>query len=180
MKSLSGLRALRLPALVLLGLAVSGCQDLLPKSGYDLASGYAKLAYRTKSDVTTAAAPNPPPVVAGAGGGGAAAVPQLDAASAPPGVTQAMVEEGAQHFGTVCTACHGPGGAGTPAGPALNDGEWMNISGSFDEIVATIRSGVAAPRQFPAPMPPMGGGNFNDEQLRALGAYVFALSHAGP
>jgi mono/diheme cytochrome c family protein len=28
-------------------------------------------------------------------------------------------------------------------------------------------------------MPPMGGGSFTDEQVRAIAAYVYALSRAG-
>jgi mono/diheme cytochrome c family protein len=155
-------------ALLLLG-ALAGCENLLPQQGYR------KLAWRTRDDIPRAAVPNPPPVVAGIGaaGGAAAKLP----ANAPAGVTQEMVDAGQQQYGTVCAACHGPGGAGTPAAPALNDAQWLNISGAFPEIVATINNGVTAPKQFPAPMPPKGGGNFNDEQVRAIAAYVFAISH---
>lgn len=153
---------------IALSAALAGC-DFVPDDGYD------KVARRVRGDGPVAAAPAPPPYVAGVGGG-AATVPQL-AAGAPAGVTQEMVEAGAQQFGTVCAACHGAGGAGTGAGPQLNDAEWLNISGSYDEIVAVISNGVPVPRQFPAPMPPRGGGPFDDEQVRQLAAYVFALSH---
>ena len=139
--------------------------------------GYEKVPFRERTQLGLAAAPDPPPVVAGIGGAGAGAVPTL-AAGAPAGVTQEMVEAGAQSFGTVCTACHGPGGSGSAAGPVLADQEWLNISGSYDEIVAIITSGVPNPAQFPAPMPPLGGGSFTPEQVRELAAYVFALSHA--
>lgn len=159
--------ALGLPAIAL-GVALGGC-DYIPDDGYD------KVASRERGDGPVAAAPAPPPYVAGVGGGGST-VPQL-AAGAPAGVDQAMVEAGAQQFGTVCAACHGAGGAGTGAGPQLSDAEWLNIDGSYDEIVAVITNGVAAPKQFPAPMPARGGGPFNDEQVRQLAAYVFALSH---
>ena len=121
----------------------------------------------------------PPPVVAGFGAGGASAVPQL-AAGAPAGVTQEMVDAGAQAFGTVCSACHGPGGAGTAAGPSLSDATWLHISGQFEEIAAIIGTGVPAPIEAPAPMPPLGGGNFTAEQVQQLAAYVFALSHQAP
>jgi mono/diheme cytochrome c family protein len=98
----------------------------------------------------------------------------------PAGVTAEMVQQGQQLFGTVCVACHGQAGAGTQLGPALNDAEWINVTaGEIDEVVNVIRTGVAQPRQFPNPMPPMGGGNFTDEQLRALAAYVYSISHAG-
>ena len=153
-----------------LALGVAAC-DFVPDDGYD------KVANRTRDEIGVAAAP-PPPVYTGPIGGGAGAVPQL-AAGAPAGVTQAMVETGAQQFGTVCAACHGAAGVGTAAAPPLNDATWINISGAFEEIVTVINTGVPAPKEFPAPMPPRGGGNFNEEQVRALGAYVFALSHAG-
>jgi mono/diheme cytochrome c family protein len=142
----------------------------------DYSGGYDKVPVRERTPVALAAAPNPPPVIAGFGGP-AAETPVLPAENTPPGVTQAMVESGEQAFGTVCTACHGPAGAGSPAGPTLRDQEWIHISGSYDEIVALIQSGVPTPRDFPAPMPPLGGGNFDADQVRALAAYIFALSH---
>jgi mono/diheme cytochrome c family protein len=151
-------------------LAVAAC-DLVPDDGFD------KVANRTRDDVIAAAAP-PPPAYTGPLAGGAGAVPQL-AAGAPAGVTQEMVEAGAQHFTTVCAACHGAGGVGTAAAPPLNDAQWLNITGGYDDIVAVINAGVPNPKEHPAPMPPRGGGSFDDEQVRALGAYVFALSHAG-
>lgn len=159
--------ALGIPAIAL-SVTLVGC-DFIPDDGYD------KVAARERGDGPVPAAPAPPPYVAGVGGGGAA-VPQL-AAGAPAGVDQAMVEAGAQQFGTVCAACHGVGGVGTGAGPQLNDSEWLNVtSGTYDELVAVIANGVPNPKQYPAPMPPRGGGPFNDEQVRQLAAYVFALS----
>lgn len=161
--------SLGISALALVGL-LAGC-DLMPAQ-----DGFNKVAYREREDIGHPARPNPPPVVAGIGETGGGAVPTLPA-GAPAGVTQAMVEQGQQAYGTVCTACHGPGGAGTPAGPQLNDGEWLNISGAYEEIVTIINNGVPNPKQYPGGMPPRGGGNFNDEQVRAIAAYVFAISH---
>ena len=89
-----------------------------------------------------------------------------------------MVEAGAQQYGTLCAACHGAAGVGTAAGPALNDGAWLHISGSFDELVSVITTGVPTPIEFAAPMPPMGGGSFSPEEVRQLAAYVFALNQA--
>jgi mono/diheme cytochrome c family protein len=141
--------------------------------------GYEKVGYRERTPLAMAAAPNPPPLVAGIGMGGAAEAPELDPATAPAGVTQAMVEEGQQLFGTVCTACHGAGGAGTPAGPELTDPQWIHIGGDYESIVSIIQSGVPNPVEFPGMMPPLGGGSFSAEEVRSLAAYVFALSHAG-
>ncbi len=165
-------RRVRLGLVVLaIGATASACElPGLPEETFE------PVTYRERGSIGTAARPNPPPVVAGIGAGAAAAVPTL-AAGGPAGVTQDMVEEGAQLFGTVCSACHGPGGTGTAAGPALDDDQWLNVSGSFDEIVNVVHTGVPNPRQFPAAMPPLGGGSFDDEQVRALASYVFALSH---
>lgn len=142
----------------------------------DFSGGYEKVGYREEGQLAMAAAPAPPPYIAGFGAG-PAELPTL-AANAPAGVTQEMVEAGASSFGTVCAACHGPGGVGTAAGPTLADQEWIHISGSYDEIVTTIQNGIAEPVEYPGAMPPMGGGNFTPEQVRELAAYVFALSHA--
>lgn len=100
------------------------------------------------------------------------------AANMPEGVTPAMVAEGQQLYGTICAACHGPAGEGTPLAPALNDAEWLNVSGqSFDEVIQVIHTGVPQPKQYPAPMMPMGGGNFTEDQVRSLAAYVWSISH---
>ena len=151
----------------LLPLVLGAC---LPEGGYE------KVIYRELEELPAPAAPNPPPVRAGAGGG---AGPQLANVTLPAGVTPAMVEQGQQNF-ALCAGCHGANGAGTPIAPALNDNQWLNISGNdFDELVQVITTGVPQPKQYPAGMPPKGGGAFTDEQVRALAAYVYALSHAG-
>ena len=156
-------------------LGVSGLGLLFVLGGCpgDYDGGYQRVPFRERTPLALASAPEPPPVVAGALGGGASAVP-----TAPEGVSQELVAEGHQLFGTVCVACHGGGAIGTPAAPALNDGEWIKIGGSMDEIAALIQTGVPAPVQFPAPMPPLGGGQFTPEQVQALAAYVFAESQA--
>lgn len=116
----------------------------------------------------------PVPATGGTATGGTAVEP---AADLPAGVTAAMVQEGQQLFGTVCAACHGPQGTGTALGPDLTDDEWLNISGrDYDEILQNIQTGVPQPVEHPAPMPPLGGGNFDEEQVRALAAYVFSIS----
>lgn len=96
----------------------------------------------------------------------------------PEGVTPEMVASGEEIFGStgVCFACHGAGGTGSALAPALNDAEWLNIDGSFESIAALIPEGVAAPKQFPAPMPPRGGSAITDEQVRAVAAYVYSIS----
>gem|GEM_PF-1628510 len=94
----------------------------------------------------------------------------------PPGVTAQTVAQGERLYRTICVACHGGAGVGSPLGPALNDQDWIHISGEFAEIVRITTEGVPKPHQYPAPMPRMGGGNYTPEELHALGAYVYALS----
>ena len=162
-----------LPLLTLaLPLALAGCPG-------DYSGGYDKVSFRERTPLAVAAAPDPPPVVAGIGGSSGSDAPQLPEGAAPSGVTQEMVVEGPQLYGTICTACHGPGGTGTAAGPSLTDQNWLHIGGGYDEIVGIIQTGVPSPVQYPAPMPPLGGGNFTPDQVRAIAAYIFALSQDG-
>jgi len=93
----------------------------------------------------------------------------------PAGTDIEMARDGQRLF-AVCAVCHGSDAAGTQLGPALNDSVWIHGSGSVEEIAAIIRSGIADPEEFEIPMPVMGAGDFNDEQIRALAAYVYALS----
>jgi mono/diheme cytochrome c family protein len=161
----TGAAWLALPAAAVL---LAGCKP-------GAVGGYDKIVYRDDARVPQAAFPDPPPVTPGASAGGSAV--RIVATNLPQGLTQAMVDEGQDLYGTVCAACHGQNGTGSAAAPALNDAQWLNISGQYPEIVAIINSGVPAPKQFPGVMPPRGGGSFDDAQVSAIAAYVFALSH---
>jgi mono/diheme cytochrome c family protein len=161
-------------ALLALGAAVAvlaGCEP------GDARGGFTKVVHRGEATVPRAAYPDPPPVTPGSAVSATAA--RIVATNLPQGVTQAMVDQGQDQYGTVCAACHGQGGTGSAAAPALNDATWLNISGQYPEIVTIINNGVAAPKQYPGIMPPKGGGSFDDTQVRAIAAYVFALSHQG-
>jgi glucose/arabinose dehydrogenase/mono/diheme cytochrome c family protein len=100
----------------------------------------------------------------------------------PSGATPAMVALGNRVYhgevgGASCTGCHGADGKGTPLGPNLADQEWLWSDGSVDGIAKTITQGVAQPKQYRAPMPAMGGASLSPDQVHALAAYVWALSH---
>jgi len=100
----------------------------------------------------------------------------------PPGATAEMVALGNRIFhgemgSAACTGCHGVGGAGTPLGPDLTDDQWLWSDGSVAGIASTITQGVAAPKQYRAPMPPLGGADLSPDQVKALAAYVWGLSH---
>jgi mono/diheme cytochrome c family protein len=79
--------------------------------------------------------------------------------------------------GGTCTACHGQDAKGTAVAPDLTDNQWINGDGSYDFIVHTVTTGVPQPKQHPAPMPPKGGATLSDQQVKAVAAYVYSLSH---
>jgi mono/diheme cytochrome c family protein len=81
--------------------------------------------------------------------------------------------------GGTCYACHGQDAKGSPVAPNLTDGEWLNTDGSLAGITKTIQTGVPTPKKAPAPMPPMGGASLTPEQVRAVAAYEYSLSHRG-
>lgn len=106
-----------------------------------------------------------------------------DAASlpVPEGATPEIVVLGDRIYhgqvgGATCTGCHGSAGTGTPLGPNLTGNRWFWSDGSNTGIAATIRVGVTQPKNYRAPMPPMGGAQLTADQVSAVAAYVWALS----
>ncbi len=99
----------------------------------------------------------------------------------PDGVTPAMVAEGQTVFmgQGICFTCHMQGGVGGPLAPDLTDDVWINIDGSYESIVSNIITGVPEPKEHPGLMLPKGGSAITDEQVRAVAAYVWTLSHGG-
>jgi mono/diheme cytochrome c family protein len=84
-----------------------------------------------------------------------------------------------QAWGGTCFACHGQDGKGSAVGADLTDAEWLHSDGSYEAIVKTIQAGVPKPTKAPAPMPPMGGASLTPDQVKAVAAYVYSLSHGG-
>lgn len=110
---------------------------------------------------------------------GAAAAANLPV---PPGATRAMVALGERIYhgqvgGATCTGCHGENATGSPLGPNLTSKKWLWSNGSYAGILRTIKQGVPHPKDYRSPMPPMGGAQLTPSQLKALAAYVWALSH---
>jgi mono/diheme cytochrome c family protein len=99
----------------------------------------------------------------------------------PEGATHDMVALGERIFhgqgGATCTGCHGTNAAGTPLGPDLTDQKWLWGDGSYAAIKKIITDGVPQPKQYRSPMPPMGGSQLTTDQVSAVAAYVWALSH---
>jgi mono/diheme cytochrome c family protein len=102
----------------------------------------------------------------------------------PPGATASMVALGDRIYhgesGATCTGCHGANGSGSPLGPDLSSGKWLWADGSLSSIAATITKGVPDPKQYRSPMPAMGGAQLTQDQVNAVAAYVWTLSHHGP
>lgn len=118
------------------------------------------------------------------GSAGGAPSPSGNAANArPAGVTDQMIALGDSLFNNGgCIRCHGAKGIGAQNGPALNDAVWVQLqTGAYAEIVQLVTTGVpAAAIKDPTRRNPMGarGGrmNLNDDQVRAVAAYVWSIS----
>jgi glucose/arabinose dehydrogenase/mono/diheme cytochrome c family protein len=115
----------------------------------------------------------------------AGAAAAIDSLPVPNGATKEMVALGARIYhgqvgGATCVGCHGAAGTGTSLGPNLTDTQWLWSDGSYRAIAKTIAAGVPQPKQYRSPMPPMGGAQLTDDQVSAVAAYVWALSHRAP
>jgi len=82
-----------------------------------------------------------------------------------------------EEAGGTCFVCHGRDGRGAALGPTLSDNFWLDTDGSQRGIAGIIHYGVPEPKQHGIVMPPMGGVKLDDDQVRALAAYVYSLSH---
>jgi mono/diheme cytochrome c family protein len=61
--------------------------------------------------------------------------------------------------------------------PALTGKSWLWSDGSYAGIKKTIINGVSQPKKYRSPMPPMGGAQLTPDQVSAVAAYVWSLSH---
>jgi mono/diheme cytochrome c family protein len=103
-------------------------------------------------------------------------------AQAPAAVTPAAITLGDSLFHSKgnCYACHGANAQGA-VGPNLTDAEWIHSDGSYDAIVKQITTGVTAEEsKSKIPMPPKGGSQITDDEVKAVAAYVYSLSHKKP
>lgn len=98
---------------------------------------------------------------------------------APAGPAPALAQKGDSifHGPGLCYACHGANAQGA-VGPNLTDSEWIHGDGSYDMIVATVTSGIPKEKaKNGIPMPAKGGSSITDEEVKAVAAYVYSLSH---
>ncbi len=109
---------------------------------------------------------------------------QMDPATLPlaPGATRDQVVLGDSIFhgktaGGTCSGCHGSDAAGGPQAPSLVSGHFFVSDGSLSGITGTINDGVPKPHDYEVPMPPKGGAQLTKEDVAAVAAYVWAISH---
>jgi glucose/arabinose dehydrogenase/mono/diheme cytochrome c family protein len=103
----------------------------------------------------------------------------------PAGATREMVALGDRIYhgqvgAATCTGCHGANATGTTLGPNLTDTQWLWGDGSYAAIAKTIAAGVPQPKQYRSPMPPKGGAELSSDQVSAVAAYIWGLSHRTP
>jgi glucose/arabinose dehydrogenase/mono/diheme cytochrome c family protein len=100
----------------------------------------------------------------------------------PEGATSEMVALGERIYrgqvgGAACMGCHGDKGQGSTLGPDLSGKKWLWSDGSYTGIKKTITDGVSQPKNYRSPMPAMGGAQLTADQVSALAAYVWSISH---
>ena len=109
-----------------------------------------------------------------------AAAPAAAQEKLPAGVTPAMIAKGKTVFTStgLCFACHGMDAKGM-VGPSLVDPTWIHGKGTYPEIVKIVTTGipVAETKLGKGAMPPKGGSQISEDDVKAVSAYVWSLSH---
>ena len=109
-----------------------------------------------------------------------AAAPAAAQEKLPAGVTPAMIAKGKTIFTStgLCFACHGMDAKGA-IGPNLTDTTWLHGKGTSPEIVQIVTTGipVAETKTGKGAMPPKGGSQISEDDVKAVAAYVWSLSH---
>jgi mono/diheme cytochrome c family protein len=80
--------------------------------------------------------------------------------------------------GGLCQTCHGPTASGTPLAPSLVDSTWLTGDGSYAFIQKRVTEGMPNPTPpYTGPMLPMGGAQLTPDDIKAVAAYVYSISH---
>jgi mono/diheme cytochrome c family protein len=127
-------------------------------------AGAAPVTAQTTSQTEQASAPAP--------------TPASGPSSATP-VSPELIAQGDKifHGAGNCYACHGSNAEGL-VGPNLTDAEWIHSKGTLSEIEAQVIHGVPKEESKSGiPMPPRGGSTISDDDVKAVAAYVYSLSH---
>ena len=94
-------------------------------------------------------------------------------------ITPELIAQGDKIFHAAgnCYACHGTNAQGS-VGPNLTDAEWIHSKGTYEDIVAQVTKGVPKEESKSGiVMPPKGGSTISDDDVKAVAAYVYSLSH---
>ena len=108
-----------------------------------------------------------------------AAFPAAAQSAMPAGVTKELIDKGNEifHKSGLCYACHGADGKGL-VGPNLTDDVWLHSKGTYEDIVNQVMKGVTKEESKSGIlMPPRGGSSISDDDVKAVAAYVWSLSH---
>jgi mono/diheme cytochrome c family protein len=98
----------------------------------------------------------------------------------PPGVTDSAIAWGKAlfHGSANCSACHGEGGRGTEYGPNITGALWLHGPGTYESLIEQVKHGVPASRSATGqPMPMRGWTTMSDDDVKAVAAYVWSISH---
>ncbi len=98
----------------------------------------------------------------------------------PAGVTDSAIAWGNAlfHGSAGCAGCHGEGGRGGDRGPNITGALWLHGPGTYESLIEWVKHGVPASRTYTGEaMPARGGMPMNDEDVKAVAAYVWAISH---
>jgi len=109
-----------------------------------------------------------------------AAAAQVPAWQRPPGVTDSAIAWGDAlfHGPANCAGCHGDGGRGTDRGPNITGAIWLHGPGTYESLTEWVKHGVPAARTYTGEaMPALGGAPMNEDDARAVAAYVWSISH---
>jgi len=98
----------------------------------------------------------------------------------PAGVTDSAIAWGQAlfHGPANCSGCHGDGGRGTEQGPNITGALWLHGPGTYESLIEWVKHGVPASRTYTGEaMPPVGGSPMNEQDVKAVAAYVWSISH---
>jgi mono/diheme cytochrome c family protein len=105
---------------------------------------------------------------------------QVTPADRPAGVTDSAIAWGELLFrgAANCSKCHGPKGRGTAYAPDLADAIWWHGPGTYEWLVKEVTHGI--PENLAVTgglMPAKGWVPMNQQDVQAVAAYVWAISH---
>ncbi len=103
-----------------------------------------------------------------------------DKIQADPRLMSIVMQAGHRLFGDNCAACHGRDAKGNAGYPDLTDNDWLWGNGDPAVIAETMRVGVNSTHLESriSQMPAFGRDQLlSPEEVRAVAAYVFSLSH---